>query len=79
MVDSLHRFVLVDAGSASAPAAGRDVVTLREKQRTALLRVTAEARSPYVAMDILEGEPSLGDQAALEEGREPPAEAPVAP
>jgi hypothetical protein len=79
MVDSLHRFVLVDAGSASAPAAGRDVVTLRDKQRTALLRVTAEARSPYVAMDILEGEPALGDQAALEESREPPAEAPVAP
>jgi hypothetical protein len=30
-------------------------------------------------MDILEGEPALGDQAALEESREPPAEAPVAP
>ena len=79
MVDTLHRFVLVDAGSASAPAAGRDVVTLRDKRKTSLLRVTAEARSPYVAMDILEGEPALGDQAALEESREPPAEAPVAP
>ena len=79
MVDTLPRFVLVDAGSASAPAAGRDVVTLRDKRKTALLRVTAETRPPYVAMDILEGEPALGDQAALEESREPPAEAPDAP
>lgn len=79
MVDTLHRFVLVDAGSASAPAAGRDVVTLRDKRKTSLLRVTAEARFPYVAMDILEGEPALGDQAALEESREPPDEAPDEP
>lgn len=75
MVDTVHRFVLVDAGSSSAPAAGRDVVTLRDKRQTALLRVTAEARPPYIAMDIVEGEPALGDQAALEEGREPPAPA----
>lgn len=81
MVDTVHRFVLVDAGSASAPAAGGNVVTLRDKRQTALLRVTAEARPPYVAMDIVEGEPALGDQAALEEGREPPAPAdlPAAP
>ena len=79
MVDAVHRFVLVDAGSGSAPAAGRDVVTLRDKRQTALLRVTAEARPPYIAMDIVEGEPALGDQAALEEGREPPADTPVAP
>jgi hypothetical protein len=79
MVDTVHRFVLVDAGSGSAPAAGRDVVTLRDKRQTALLRVTAEARPPYIAMDIVEGEPALGDQAALEEGREPPTDAPVAP
>ena len=71
MVDNFHRFVLVDAGSSSAPAAGREVVTLRDKRRTALLRVTAETRPPYIAMDIVEGEPALGDQAALEEGREP--------
>ena len=79
MVDAVHRFVLVDAGSGSAPAAGRDVVTLRDKRQTALLRVTAEARPPYIAMDIVEGEPALGDQAALEEGREPPTDTPVAP
>ncbi len=79
MVDAVHRFVLVDAGSASAPAAGRDVVTLRDKRQTALLRVTAEERPPYIAMDIVEGEPALGDQAALEEGREPPEDTPVAP
>ena len=79
MVDTVHRFVLVDAGSASGPAVGRDVVTLRDKHQTALLRVTAEARPPYIALDILEGEPALGDQAALEEGHAPPADSPVAP
>lgn len=83
MVDTVHRFVLVDAGSASAPAAGSVVITLRNKQQTALLRVTAEARPPYIAMDIVEGEPSLGDQAALEEVREPetrePSEPPAEP
>ena len=73
MVDTVHRFVLVDTGASMAPAAGTLVTTLREKQRTGLLRVTEDARPPYVALEILEGEPQSGDQAALEEGREAPA------
>jgi hypothetical protein len=68
MVDTVHRFVLVDTGAAAAPAAGVLVTTLREKSRTGVLRVTEDARPPYVAMEIVEGDPQSGDQAALEEG-----------
>ena len=73
MVDTVHRFVLVDTGASVAPAAGTLVTTLREKRRSGLLRVTEDARPPYVALEILEGDPQSGDQAALEEGREAPA------
>ncbi len=72
MVDSVHRFVLVDTGAAAAPSAGALVTTLREKRRTGLLRVTEDVRPPYVAMEIVEGDPQSGDQAALEEGAETP-------
>lgn len=72
MVDAVHRFVLVDTGAGAALKAGTAAVALREKRRTALLRVTREARPPYVAMEILEGTPESGDQVAVDEGREPP-------
>ena len=68
MVDTVHRFVLVDTGAAAVPAAGVLVTTLREKSRTGVLRVTEDARPPYVAMEIVEGYPQSGDHAALEEG-----------
>ena len=76
MVDATHRFVLVDTGAGMALAAGTDVMTLRDKRRTALLRVTDEVRPPYVAMEILEGAPALGDQAVIDEGRREPAAPP---
>jgi len=77
MVDTTHRFVLVDTGAGTALAAGTDVMTLRDKRRTALLRVTDEVRPPYVAMEILEGAPALGDQAVIDEGGPEPAPAPT--
>jgi len=73
MVDGVHRFVLVDTGGGAPPRPGTLVMTLREKRRTGLLRVTEDARPPYVAMEILEGDPQLGDQAALDESRAVPA------
>lgn len=75
MVDSVNRFVLVDTGAGVHPPPGGAVMTLREKRRTGLLQVTEDARPPYVAMQILEGDPQLGDQAVLDEGREAPAPA----
>jgi hypothetical protein len=78
MVDTVHRFALVDTGGSAAPGPGTTVVTIREKRRTAVLRATAEARAPYVAMEIVVGSPGVGDEAALDESREeapaPPAE-----
>lgn len=74
MVDAVHGFALVDTGAGSAPAAGTAVLTLRDKRRTALLRVTSEAQPPYVAMEIVDGSPELGDQAVMDEsGESPPA------
>jgi hypothetical protein len=77
MVDATHRFVLVDTGAGTPLAAGTDVVTLRDKRRTSLLRVTDEARPPYVAMEILEGTPALGDQAVVDESGPEPTAAPT--
>jgi len=73
MVDTTHRFVLVDTGASAAPSAGAEVLTLRDKRKTSVLRVTGEARPPYVAMEILDGEPALGDQAAIDESGNAPA------
>lgn len=78
MVDTVHRFALIDTGGGPAPGPGTTVITVREKRRTAVLRATAEARAPYVAMDIVVGSPGVGDEAAVDETREeapaPPAE-----
>jgi hypothetical protein len=73
MVDTTHRFVLVDTGVGMKLDAGTDVMTLRDKRRTGLLRVTDEVRPPYVAMQIVAGTPALGDQAAIDESRPEPA------
>jgi len=69
MVDAVHRFALIDTGGTSLPAPGTDVLTFRERRRTAVLRVTTEARPPYLALEITEGMPAIGDQAAVDEGR----------
>lgn len=66
MVDTVHRFVLLDSGAAAALAPGTQVVTFRDKRRTAVLRTTGESQPPYVALAIVVGEPALGDRAALE-------------
>lgn len=76
MVDATHNFVLVDTGVGMDLKAGTEVMTFRDKQRTGLLRVTDEIRPPYVAMEIQEGAPSLGDQAAVDESHPAPAATP---
>lgn len=77
MVDMVHRFALVDTGGSAAPAPGTTVTTIREKRRTAVLRATAEARAPYVAMEIVVGSPGVGDEAAVDETREEPPAPPA--
>ena len=73
MVETEHRFVLVDAGAGGAPAAGTAAMAYRDKRRTAQLRVTEESRPPYIAMEIVEGGPALGDQVVADERVIPPA------
>lgn len=70
MVDEVHRFALVDTGSRTVPAAGVNVFTLREKQKTSTLRATGEARPPYLALELIDGLPAIGDQAVLDESHE---------
>jgi hypothetical protein len=69
MVDALHRFALVDTGAPVRPPVGAPVMTFRDKRRTSTLRVTEEARPPYLALEIIEGLPALDDKAALDETR----------
>lgn len=70
MVDQVHGFVLVDTGARTVPATGVRVFSLRDKQKTSTLRATGEARPPYLALEVLEGMPALGDQAVLDESLE---------
>lgn len=69
MVDAAHRFALVDTGGPVRPAVGATVVTFSDKHRTSTLRVTEEARPPYLALEIVEGLPALEDKAVLDESR----------
>ena len=72
MVETGHRFVLVDVGAGSGPAAGTAAMDYREKRRTAQLIVTKESRPPYIAMEVIEGGPALGDQVVADERVVPP-------
>jgi hypothetical protein len=69
MVDAVHRFALVDTGTPVRPPAGALVMTFRDKQRTSTLRITEDARPPYLALEIIEGLPALDDKAVLDEAR----------
>lgn len=73
MVDTTHRFVLLDTGAPMTLAHGAKVITYRDKQLTSVLQVTPESRPPYIALEIVEGEPALDDQAVLDESRPPPS------
>ncbi|MBJ7258005.1 MAG: hypothetical protein JHD33_00585 [Chthoniobacterales bacterium] len=73
MVDAGNKFALVDTGAPMRLAPGRKLLAFREKQRTALLETTAETRPPFLAVQLLEGVPAMGDQVALDESRPPEA------
>ncbi len=71
MVDIEHQFALVDTGASLRVAPETRLLSFRDQRRTALLTATAETRPPYIAVEITEGLPSLGDQVALDESRPP--------
>lgn len=73
MVDAENKFALVDSGAPLRLPPGKKLLAFREKQRTALLETTDETRPPFLAVQIVEGMPSLEDQVAVDESRPPEA------
>jgi hypothetical protein len=73
MVDAENKFALVDTGAPIRLPAGKKLLAFRDKQRTALLETTGETRPPFVAVEMVEGMPSLDDQVAVDESRPPQA------
>ena len=73
MVDGDNKFALVDTGAPLRLPPGKQLLAFREKQRTALLETTDETRPPFLAVQIIEGMPSLEDQVAVDESRPPQA------
>jgi len=73
MVDGENKFALVDTGAPLRLPPGKKLLAFREKQRTALLETTDETRPPFLAVQIVEGMPSLQDQVAVDESRPPEA------
>ncbi|MEI7863911.1 MAG: hypothetical protein WCI38_00965 [Chthoniobacterales bacterium] len=73
MVDTDHRFALVDTGAPLKLSAGQKMIAFRDRQRTSSLVVTPDNRPPFLAAEISDGEPALGDQVALDESRPPEA------
>ena len=73
MVDSENRFALVDTGAPVRLPAGRKLLAFREKLRTAVLETTDDIRPPFLAVQLVEGIPSVDDQVAVDESRPPQA------
>lgn len=71
MVDEGNRFALVDTGAPVRLAPGTKLLSFREQRRSSSLVVTPENHPPYLAVDIADGLPSLGDQVALDESVAP--------
>lgn len=73
MVDTDNRFALIDTGAPMRLAPGQRLLAFREKQRTAVLESTGEMHPPFLAVQLVEGTPALGDQVAADESRPPEA------
>jgi len=69
-VNDERGFVILDC--LVPPGEGKELTVWRDDQRVAWVRVTARRRPPFVAADILAGEPRPGDLARAE--RTAPAE-----
>jgi len=63
VVDEEKRFVLVDLGSnLSVPPPGSALWTKNAKGSTSHLRASPEQKRPFIAADILDGAPAVGDE-----------------
>ncbi len=63
VVDEERRFVLIDLQSnLYVPAPGTALSTTNAAGKTAQLKASDEQKRPFIAADIIEGEPAVGDQ-----------------
>jgi hypothetical protein len=62
MVDKDDRFVLIDATTFQAAAAGDLLVCIRDQKETANLRMGTLKNPPFLIADIASGNPSPGDR-----------------
>lgn len=58
--EDLH-YVLVDVGSLYSPAAGTALKSFSGGTETGILAVGREKERPFIAADIVKGEPKVGD------------------
>jgi len=59
--EQLH-FVLVDVGSLYSPTAGTALKSFSGGAETGVLAVGTEKERPFIAADIVKGEPKVGDE-----------------
>lgn len=57
-----HSFALIDVGLHYLPPAGRALKAFRDGQETGVLAVSGERNGPFVAADIVGGQPGQGDE-----------------
>ena len=64
VVDEQQHFVLIDLGSyLYVPEPGAALRAVKHGAETAHLRASSEQKRPFIAADILDGRPAVGDQA----------------
>jgi hypothetical protein len=61
VVNADLRFVLVDVGSQYTPPAGMALKSFSGSAETGILAVSPEKQRPFIAADIIKGEPKVGD------------------
>lgn len=62
-VNGVHRYVIMEC--TALPSEGEEAIIYRGKSQVALVRIGAQRRQPFVAADILAGEPLPGDLVKL--------------
>ena len=62
VVNAPLHFVLLDVGSLYTPASGRTLKSYAGDAETAEMVVSPEKKRPFIAADIVKGEPKVGDR-----------------
>jgi hypothetical protein len=63
VVKQAQHFVLIDLGSdLSVPAPGAALRSVSDERETAHLRAAREQKPPFIAAEIIDGHPAVGDE-----------------